>query len=70
MYRNNEIPTTVGFCYKRINKRLSIMESERLRVRRTVGRNPENLVTGLQKNFPIYELFTYGIYVMAPLESF
>jgi hypothetical protein len=35
MYRNNEIPTAVGFCYKRINKRLSIMESERLRVRRS-----------------------------------
>jgi hypothetical protein len=26
---------TVGFCYKRINNRLSIMESERLRVHRT-----------------------------------
>jgi hypothetical protein len=38
--------------------------------RRTVGRNPENLVTGLQKKIPIYELFTYGIYVVAPLESF
>jgi hypothetical protein len=37
---------------------------------RTVGRNPENLVTGLQKKIPIYELLTYGIYGMAPLESF
>jgi hypothetical protein len=25
--------------------------------------------TGLQKKFPIYELFTYGKYVMVPLES-
>jgi transposase len=58
----------VGFCYKRINKRLSIMESERLRVHRTkfireireYGRQKRNIVYLDETWFDTHEVLSKG----------